>query len=133
MTTDPVRRLPDVEIPPEVEAFPIARRRLLVADEVARWAYRHRVLGEPLTSIAQSLVPKSRPPERQQRLDAQFHSALHGDSALDSVYGLALRAITAPPTLDPDSEPHSPESLRKAIAKHRILWELADARHARNP
>lgn len=133
ISADPDRSLPDVGIPPEVEAFPVARRRLLVAGEVARWAYRHRILGESLGSIALSLVPRSRPGDRQRMLDARFHSAIHGDSALDSVYELALRAITAPAKLDPDHEPHSPESIRKAIAKHRIFWQLAEARHARNP
>lgn len=131
LTTDePVRTLPHRDLPPQIEKYPVRRRRSLLPEHVASWAYRHIVLRETYRSIAESLVPEPRSPKRQQALDAQYHAAMQSPDERTRRYAEAHRVITAP--YRTDFEPHDTDSIRKAVGADRIIWEVAQATfHAR--
>jgi hypothetical protein len=120
-----VRFLPHMDIPAAIEEYPVRRRRSLLAQEVARWAYRRRVLGETYPAIADSLIPEPRDPSRQHALDTKFRAANYGNDERSREYEWARRSLTAPARTD--IEPHDADSIRKALDADKLIWETAEA------
>lgn len=121
--TEGVHVIGTLPVPPEVDAIPLARRHLLPASVVARWAYRQIELHEPLTEIAaseQSDGPSGRAKAREDRYWQTRASGSEDERAYEQSRRRALGAV-APP----DGDAPTTESIRKAIARYAHIWDLA--------
>lgn len=119
-----------VEIPEEVAAIrPLARRRLPF-ETVARWAYRHRVLGESFVDIAERQVDYEPRVERIAELRSLVARARADGDQEELAYLEALLALASWQS-GADAEVYATiESVRKAVERNRVIWELAERKYA---
>lgn len=119
--------IPNMPVPSAIDAMPAGRRRLLRATDVARWAFRHRRLGESYAAIARSEERSPASPEDAARRLAQFLKAERvGDEDVRR-YERAKNALRlAEQRADPDAEPISADSVRHAVDRDEAIWEIAE-------
>jgi len=119
-----VKFRPHVDLPDEVLALQTERRRLLPAELVARWAYRHRVQGERFTQIAQSqfdFEPSDARLAQARRWLTDAVARGDGDEAL-RVEGL----ISLIQWQSKGDHTRSDDSIRKVVKRNELIWQVAE-------